>query len=78
MLDDDSLAFYDFRDRLAGDLRRGLVRPDPAALVEHGAFCAGIERAQAADWTWRFLAALQRESAGRKTRAGERPRAPAL
>lgn len=68
MLDENLLSYFDFRDRLAGDLRRGLVRPNPAALVEHAAFCAGISHSLAADWVRRFLAGLQREAMSRRKR----------
>lgn len=64
----DGLAYYTARDNLAGDVRRGLVRPSidglHAALVERG----GINTAVAAEWTERFLGDLARERATRTSR----------
>ena len=59
------LAFFDFRDRLAADLRSNRVKPAPAAIVAHAADRYGLDCADAAEWCERFLDGLQRDLARR-------------
>lgn len=56
-----ALGFWDFRDRLAGDIRQKKVRPDPEALIDHGCREYGLDPADAAEWMERFLSAVGRD-----------------
>lgn len=55
------LGFWDFRDRLAGDIRAKMVAPTPEAVIDHAVARYGIGAADAAEWTGRFLGSIQRE-----------------
>jgi hypothetical protein len=52
--------YYEFRDRLAGDLRTGALGSSPAGMVDHATRHFGMNIADAAEWTERFLADLVR------------------
>ena len=54
------LAYFDFRDNLAADLRAGLVGQAPAQLMARARACAGVDAARAAEWTERFWNDLKR------------------
>lgn len=47
--------YYDFRDRLAGDLSAGMLSATPASLIDHANRIYGLPIADAAEWTERFL-----------------------
>jgi hypothetical protein len=54
------LSYWDFRERVAGDLTsRKLKRPDSKTLLEHAATTYGLDRAIAAEWVERFLSDLR-------------------
>ena len=55
-----ALHYYAFRDRLAGDIRSGKLRPDPGSLIDHAA-TYGLKRDDAAEWTERFFASIGRD-----------------
>lgn len=57
-LDRKVQSYWDFRDRMARDLRRKQVHPVLTAMVEHAAEQFGLTKADAAGWTERFLADL--------------------
>lgn len=52
--------FYDFRDRLAGDIRAGALSSTPESLVSHVHLVYGLPVGAAAEWTERFLIDLGR------------------
>jgi hypothetical protein len=54
------LAYHDFRDRLAGDIRQKRVRPTPEAIIDHTTAVYGLDVSDAAEWTERFLSAVDR------------------
>jgi hypothetical protein len=54
-------SYYDFRDRLAGDLRAKLVRPDPAAIISHSVASYGLDAGDAAEWCERFMGCISRD-----------------
>jgi hypothetical protein len=54
------LAYFNFRDDLATDVRAGLAGQRPAELLERARTCAGVDIAVAAEWTERFLNDLKR------------------
>jgi hypothetical protein len=60
MIEDSPLAYYDFRNNLAGDIRAGLVRQSPEALMARACACSGVDAAQAGEWTERFCSDLLR------------------
>jgi hypothetical protein len=53
--------YWDARDRLAEDLRLGLVAQNPAAMVDRVAACTGAGRDAAAETVERFIRDLSRE-----------------
>lgn len=55
---DGARSYFDFRDRMAGDIRRKRVRTPITAsgLVDHAASEFGLAKSEAADWCERFLA----------------------
>jgi hypothetical protein len=53
--------FWTFRDRLAGDIRAKKVRPDPEAIISHSVASYGLDAADAAQWTERFLHSVERD-----------------
>jgi len=55
------LSWWDFRDRLAGDLRSGHVGADPAAIIDHAADHYGLNRGDASELTERFLDSVHRD-----------------
>lgn len=57
-LDRKVQSYWDFRDRMARDLRRKQVHPVLTEMVEHAAQQFGLSKADCADWTERFLADL--------------------
>ncbi len=57
-LDRKVQSYWDFRDRMARELRRKQVHPVLTAMVEHAAEQFGLTKADAAGWTERFLADL--------------------
>jgi hypothetical protein len=58
---DSPHSYWDFRDRLAGDIRQKRVHPTAERIVQHAAASYGIGAAEAAEWTERFLHHVQRE-----------------
>ena len=52
---ESDLDYFEFRDHLAADIKRGDVARDPRALIEHARSCAGVEPAEAAEWVERFF-----------------------
>jgi hypothetical protein len=61
--------FYEFRDRLAGDLRTGALGSSPAGMVDHATRIYGLNIADAAEWTERFLADMVRHKQRRQRQA---------
>jgi hypothetical protein len=57
----DSLAYYDVRDRLAADLRRGIAPQDVDGLVKHVREHANMTRGQAVEAVERFFGDLRRD-----------------
>ena len=60
------LSYWNFRDRLAGDLRSGRVGADPAAIIDHAADHYGLNRADAAQWVEQFFDSVGRDLARRQ------------
>jgi hypothetical protein len=58
-LDRDVQSYWDFRDRLAGDIRQGACPQTAEGMTAHAAYRYGLEKSQAAEWTGRFLADLK-------------------
>jgi hypothetical protein len=58
---DHPVAYWNFRDRIAGDIRANRVHPTVELLVQHAATNYGVGMAEAAEWTERFLRHLRRE-----------------
>jgi len=54
------LSYFTIREHMAADLRRGLVDANPEALCERVRICALKNRAEAAEFTERFLADIAR------------------
>ena len=52
---ESDLDYFEFRDHLAADIKKGDVQMDPKSLIEHTRSCAGIEPAEAGEWVERFL-----------------------
>lgn len=50
--------YFAFRDRMAGDVRRKRAAPRPEAMIDHAAAHYGLDHAQAAEWTERFMGDL--------------------
>jgi len=57
---DHPLAYFDFRDNLASDIRNGLAGQTPETFMARARRCAGVDAAQAGEWTERFWSDLQR------------------
>ncbi|WP_431860151.1 hypothetical protein [Azospirillum sp.] len=58
-LDRQVHSYWDFRDRLAGDVLKARVHPTSERLIDHATTHYGLDRAEAAEWTERFLADLK-------------------
>lgn len=58
-LDRHIQSYWDFRDRLAGDVLKKRVQPSAAALIAHANAHYGLDQAEASEWTERFLADLR-------------------
>lgn len=68
-----TLGYWTFRDRMAADVRRGLVAPSINEIHRAAMERGGLGPAQATEWTERFLADVKRhrEQRGRaKSQAG--------
>ena len=78
----NDLAYFDFRDHLADDLRRGHVTGDFCSLFARTRDCAGVDEATAGRWAERFCRDLARHLEPKLTRAqpatSTPPRRPAL
>lgn len=61
--------YFDFRDRLAGDLRARTLTPTPESLMDHTHRVYGLPIAAAAEWTERFLADTARHRERRQPAA---------
>lgn len=53
-------SYFDFRDRMAGDVRRRRVAANSQAMQAHGASQYGLSEDQSAQWTDRFIQDLGR------------------
>ena len=51
--------YWDFRDRVAADIRAQRVSPIAAAIVQHSASKFNLAKADAAEWTELFMHALR-------------------
>lgn len=58
-LDPKLQSYWDFRDRVAGDIRKRVLKGDAAGLVAHAQSTYGLPASQAAEWTERFHADLR-------------------
>ena len=58
-LDHGVQSYWDFRDRLAGDVKQRRVGVMPERIVQHAREHYGLDAATAAEWTERFLADLR-------------------
>lgn len=63
----EALAFYDFRDRIAGDIRSKRVTAATAAIMQHAVTAYGLNQSDAAEWTERFIASINRDLEHRTT-----------
>lgn len=59
-------SYFDFRDRLAGDVSAKKVHPTAERIVAHAHEHYGLDQAEAAAWTSRFLADLKTGLSQRK------------
>lgn len=59
--------YFDFRDRMAADLRKGAVTGGAAQITAHAAERYGLDHADAAEMTERFMADLKTGLSKRKT-----------
>lgn len=57
-LDRKLQSYWDFRDRLASDVRAKRVRATPEALTAHASRAYGLPEGQGAEWVGRFLGDL--------------------
>lgn len=53
-------SYWDFRDRVAGEMRRRRVQPAPEALFGHATRNFGLNPAEASEWVGRFMADMSR------------------
>ena len=60
------LDYFAFRDRIACDIRHGLVKPSAEGLMKHSTAVGGLSAGVAAKWTERFLAGLARDVSRRR------------
>jgi hypothetical protein len=58
-LDHHPQSYWDFRDRLAGDIRSKVCPQTAEGMSAHAATHYGISKSTAAEWTGRFLADLK-------------------
>jgi hypothetical protein len=58
-LDHHLQSYWDFRDRLADDLRTNRVPQSSSRMVEHAAAHYGLGKARAAEWVERFMTDLK-------------------
>ncbi|CAH2606323.1 conserved protein of unknown function (plasmid) [Rhodovastum atsumiense] len=61
-------SYWDFRDRIASDVRAKRVPPSVEALTDHAISAYGLAYDEAADWTERFLGDLRTALSKRKAR----------
>jgi hypothetical protein len=59
-------SYWDFRDRIARDLRHRRVEPTAEAITRHATTAYGVNAADAAEWAGRFLAGLKADLSRRK------------
>lgn len=65
-LDRDIQSYWDFSERLAGDLRKGACGKNEAAMCDHAAKTYGIRADKATAWVSRFMADLHEALQQRK------------
>ena len=65
-LDHHVQSYWDFRDRIAGDLRAKRVAPTAEAITAHAANNYGVNPSDAAEWAGRFLTGLKADLQKRK------------
>jgi len=65
---DHPLAYFDFRDDLASDIRNGLAGQTPESFMARARRCAGVDGAQAGQWIERFFNDLKRGMAHKKAK----------
>jgi hypothetical protein len=53
--------YWQFRDRLAGDIRAKKVRPTPEAIISHSVASYGLDASDAAEWCERFMDCVNRD-----------------
>ena len=73
MTDEDeigTIAYFNARDRLAADVRRGDVSSTPSETVAHVACCGGFPPHEAAEIVERFQAGIVRDLARHTTDRG--------
>lgn len=59
--------YWDFRDRVTADIRAKRVNPTAAKLVDHSAKKFNLTKADAAEWTERFMRALRQDIEQRRS-----------
>lgn len=62
-------SYWDFRDRIAGEIRRKAVHPTAERLLGHATSHLGVDHATAAEWIEKFLVGLSADRQQRKVSA---------
>ena len=62
----DGLDYYNYREDLASDLKRGLCQQDSKSMVNHVAKNAGVDPNTAAEFVERFFDSVTRTMEARK------------
>jgi hypothetical protein len=68
---DGGFAYFEFRDRLAGDMRGGVVSTGAGRLIEHAHDHYGIDRGDASEWVEKFMLDMIRHRDRRRTQAAQ-------
>jgi hypothetical protein len=68
---DGGFAYFEFRDRLAGDMRDGNVSTGAGRLIEHAHDHYGIEKGDASEWVEKFMHDMLRHRNRKPTLAAQ-------
>jgi hypothetical protein len=66
---DGGFAYFEFRDRLAGDMRGSIVSTGARGLIEHAHDRYGMEKGDASEWVEKFMHDMVRHMDRQATRA---------
>ena len=68
---DGGFAYFEFRDRLAGDIHGGIVSTGAGRLIDHAHDHYGMDKGDASEWVEKFMHDMVRHRDRKRTQVAQ-------